>query len=250
MRYLQKIINVFRIIKCLGILQTILFIKNKNKKGIRFQIKPKSYKNLFTLRGGTSDAWVFDMNIIREEYFFFKPKNEVKTIIDAGANIGSASRYFARRFPDAEIVAVEPDSNNFEILLSNCHKNPRINCLEGGVWSKDTKLAVINKKGWKYAFRIKEDIENGNIKGFSIPGIMELMGWDFIDLLKMDIEGSETEVMLNGIDDWSHKIGALIIEIHPDLNSKGAGLLFNAFANRDFDLKYRGENLILIFNDV
>jgi hypothetical protein len=65
----------------------------------------------------------------------------------------------------------------------------------------------------------------------------------------MDIEGSEIELFLNGLETWSTKIGALIIELHPEIDARGAGLLFNAFANRNFDLKYSGENLVLIFHN-
>jgi len=52
------------------------------------------------------------MNIIREEYKVFMPIDSPKTILDAGANIGTASRFFSNQFPDAKIIAIEPDSEN------------------------------------------------------------------------------------------------------------------------------------------
>src|SRR3954454_22620498 len=36
-------------------------------------------------------------------------------IIDGGANIGLATRWFATHFPEAKIVAVEPDPANFAV---------------------------------------------------------------------------------------------------------------------------------------
>lgn len=250
MKFIQGLINVLRTIKYLGVLQTIIYYRWRFKKNKIFQIKVKGYANRFSLRGGTSDSWVFDMNIIREEYSFIKTDRDIKTIIDGGANIGTASRYFNKRFPKAQIVSVEPSGSNFDILTSNTAGIDSITCLKGGLWSKNTNLKIIDDLAWKYALRVIEDKESGDIQAYSITGIMEKMNWDFIDILKLDIEGSELELLSNNLSLWSHKVGMLIIELHPDIESKSAGILFSAFAGRDFDLKYRGENLLLIFNDI
>jgi hypothetical protein len=42
-------------------------------------------------------------------------------IVDVGANIGAASLYAHRAFPDAQIVLVEPDRQNFEL---SCWRMP------------------------------------------------------------------------------------------------------------------------------
>lgn len=249
MNKLHHLIDFFRFLKYLGIRQTILYFKKRNSNNDIFKLKIKNYNDPFFLRGRTSDAWIFDMNIVREEYSFFKPKTEIKTILDAGANIGAASRYFNKRWSKAKIVAIEPATDNYDLLVKNTQNIPAIKCLKGGLWSKDTRLSIIDDKAWKYALRVHEDLANGEIKAYSIASIMKLMEWDFIDLLKMDIEGSEIEVLLNGLDNWCHKIGSLIIELHPAIDMRGAGILFKAFADRNFNLKYRGENLVLIFND-
>src|ERR1700761_5069168 len=40
-------------------------------------------------------------------------------IIDAGANIGAASLYFAATFPRARIIAIEPVRENYDMLVRN-----------------------------------------------------------------------------------------------------------------------------------
>jgi len=40
-------------------------------------------------------------------------------IIDCGANIGCASVWFATQYPKARILAVEPDPDNFRMLVRN-----------------------------------------------------------------------------------------------------------------------------------
>ncbi len=42
-----------------------------------------------------------------------------KLIIDAGANVGFASLWFLQRFPNTEIIAIEPESSNCEMLKKN-----------------------------------------------------------------------------------------------------------------------------------
>ncbi len=109
------------------------------------------------------------MNIIREEYKVFMSMESPKTILDAGANIGTASRFFSNQFPKAEIIAIEPDSENYEILIKNTEYNKNIQCLKGGLWSSDTNLSIVNDDEWKYAIRVKEDALEGEINAFSIP---------------------------------------------------------------------------------
>jgi hypothetical protein len=66
---------------------------------------------------------------------------------------------------------------------------------------------------------------------------MELMQWDLIYVLKMDIEGSKSEMLLYDLDAWHNKIWVLMIELSSAIDTRGAGILFKAFPNRNFDLK-------------
>ena len=40
--------------------------------------------------------------------------------------------FFSNQFPKAEIIAIEPDSENYEILIKNTEYNKNIQCLKGG----------------------------------------------------------------------------------------------------------------------
>lgn len=246
MKRLLQFADIFRTIKYLGIFQSISYFFFKNKKNKKLKFKVKNYKNNFTIRCGTSDPWVFDMNILREEYKGFIQKSP-KTILDGGANIGGASRYWHKQYPEATIIAVEPDPENFEILTENTSEISKISCVQGGIWSSDTKLSFENDKAWKYSLQVVEDNINGKIQAYSIPSLMEKFNWDFIDVLKLDVEGSEVEILSKNTEPWIDKIGTLILELHPDIDYRCSRILFKAFSNRDFILKWRGENLILIF---
>ena len=47
------------------------------------------------------------------------PLNSIKTILDLGANIGFYTVPFRYLQPNARIVAIEPDKENFAMLLKN-----------------------------------------------------------------------------------------------------------------------------------
>ena len=47
------------------------------------------------------------------------PKNSIKTILDLGANIGFCSVGFRFFQPNARIIAIEPDKNNYNMLVKN-----------------------------------------------------------------------------------------------------------------------------------
>ncbi len=64
-------------------------------------VQPAGIKNTLHLRLRTSDVSVCDCVLLRQQYAIdlsFSPK----IIVDAGANIGMASIYYAHRYPDAE----------------------------------------------------------------------------------------------------------------------------------------------------
>jgi len=61
-------------------------------------------------------------------------KREARTIVDLGANIGLASRFFAEIFPNATLVCVEPNPPNIAILRKNVATlGGRVRIIEGAV---------------------------------------------------------------------------------------------------------------------
>src|ERR1700730_4260267 len=79
-----------------------------------FQLQPKGARQPILLRGGTSsDSAVFRQIFIEQEYQSLFGMPDVKCILDLGANTGLASVAFLNRFPNAQVVAVEPDPDNY-----------------------------------------------------------------------------------------------------------------------------------------
>src|SRR5262245_30159398 len=71
------------------------------------------------LRTKGADIYTFNEIIVNDVYGFCKNINNIKYIIDIGANIGIATRLFAAQYPGCRIMAVEPDRDNYALLQKN-----------------------------------------------------------------------------------------------------------------------------------
>jgi hypothetical protein len=61
------------------------------------------------------------------------PSCPVRTIIDAGANIGDETVRFRHFHPEARIVAIEAEPANFAILRKNCGQDDNIVLINQGL---------------------------------------------------------------------------------------------------------------------
>lgn len=220
---------------------------------LRVKIRPygaifiNRYHTTFFLRKNTSDYYTFDQVFLRDQYNFSFPF-DIKTIIDAGANNGMAAVYFSKKYPQASIVSIEPSTENFEVLKKNTNDYPNIIAFCKGVWNKDVHLKIINIDGVKNAFMVAETSADdpAGIPAISIQSIKEEQGWATIDLLKLDIEGSEKEVFESNYETWLPVTKAVVIELHDFMKKGCARSFFKAISQYDFSFDMRDENLIMI----
>src|SRR5438477_11598669 len=108
----------------------------------------------------TSDGKVFYQVFARLEYSCVDELKDVKLIIDCGANVGYSSAYFLSRFPDAKLIAVEPDSGNFQMLQRNLAPyGDRVRLVQSGVWSHSCGLVISEERfgdGGEWAIQVRE----------------------------------------------------------------------------------------------
>ena len=216
------------------------------------QIKVAFIKHPFRIRlNNKADSATFNEVILRQEYLLKLPFTP-KTIIDGGANIGLTSIYLASRFPQAEIVSIEPDSENFKLLSDNTSRYPNITPIQSAIWHTSTYLRVYDTGLGANSYRVEESAaeEQGAFKAMGISDIIKQKGWDTIDVLKLDIEGSEKQVFADGYEEWLPKTKVLMVETHDRFIKGTSRSVFKTMALYNFSCLLKGFNLLFINDDL
>ena len=217
----------------------------KIKKGNYDSFRLKKLQHPFSMRKNPYDYATFEEVLLREDYnidFGFEPQ----TIIDGGANIGLTSVFFANKFPNANIVAVEPEKENFQMLQKNTNSYSNISLLNAGIWDHNTFLSVVDEGKGNNAFTVKEvpvNTENA-IKALSVYEIMKQQDWSTIDILKLDIEGTEKNIFEKNYESWLPFVRVLIVELHDRMIEGSSEAVFNTISKYNFSKEIKGENHI------
>jgi len=204
------------------------------------------------LRAGTSDVAVFNQVFVEREYELPHLPEEAKTIIDLGANIGLTSIFFALKYRRANILSVEPDSDNFMKLVANIsHLGNRIKPLNGAAWSRNGNLSLIKQGAnemnlGSWGFRVSPEIDEKSfeVKCFSMPTLIGQIDGGSIDILKIDIEGSEKEIFTHSPEKWIGKIKMIVIETHDRFQPGCELAVREAVKGKFLELERSGELLI------
>jgi FkbM family methyltransferase len=128
--------------------------------------------------------------VIRNEYGLRHRLDEVKTILDIGANIGFFSVAARGRYPRAKIHAYEPNPRVIEILESNASPlGIEVHAEAVGMRDGQTSMLEVGDSNQART----QASEKGEIPQVSLEKAIERLG-GMVDLLKLDCEGAEWEI--------------------------------------------------------
>jgi len=191
------------------------------QKSELIELHLKGLSHSVYLRNKTYDTNIFYQIFIQED-LFLKKEEGISIIIDCGANIGLATLYFLRAFHTAKIIAIEPENDNYNLLLKNTENYSNVSALRIGLFDEDCDLSVIDIGEGEASYRLMHKPAKGKVIQTivcrSIDSLMEELGIDKIDILKMDIEGSEKECLLAPKMEWLEKTKYLLMEIHENIH--------------------------------
>lgn len=169
---------------------------------------------------GRKEDWVAIREVlVEDEYSCIErlfPRGASPRVLDLGANIGSFALRVFLRYPAARVASVEAADDTFEVLEANRRANPSSNweVLKYGVWRDDGPLTLM-RRGLSVGHRVIEGAGDEAVQGISLPTLLGSLGWDQVDLIKMDIEGGEDAVVPAALE-VLRRTRFLIIEIHSD----------------------------------
>lgn len=169
--------------------------------------------------GAFLDAYA---EVFGEDVYRFETALTSPYIIDAGANLGLASCYFKKRFPQAEIVAFEPDPRMQELFRWNMAANGFDDVrLEACALSETDGVARFHGD---LSSESPHALGNSLLSGWgmqqpssSFIGVPTKRLSSFLDrpveLLKLDIEGAELGVLREAASRL-HVVKGIRMEIH------------------------------------
>ena len=187
-----------------------------------YELRPGPDAPVLRLR--SNDMVVMEVYGGRPYELDYSPIGPVRSVLDIGANVGAASAFLAARFPEAKIVAVEPNPFTFELLEENLRR-----VAPGGI---AINAAIVPSPG---RYRLEAGTSPSNDKvipadGASADGRLgtltmnELLDkhlHDGVDLVKLDIEGGERALLERAVE-WAPRVGALVAETHEPLTPERA----------------------------
>lgn len=136
------------------------------------------------------------------------PQNEIKSIVDIGANQGIFLLAARKRFPKSILQAYEPNINLSRFLSFNC-KEVGAECYYEAVTAEDCKV-VLEFADSDLETQV-EKTDEGNVIGTSLKTVIARAGGR-IDLLKIDCEGGEWELL--GLRNEWKKVRYITMEYH------------------------------------
>ena len=219
----------------------------ENRPGeIRIYLRPISQE--VVIRRQTTDLQCLEKVFIAREYnspFRLSPR----VIVDAGANVGMATLFFAREYPQARIVAIEPASSNFDLLKRNCEGIPNVTLIRAAMWPENCELKIKNPTAEAWAFIVSDENcgsdSSPRTPAITVPDILHRLNVDHIDLLKIDIEGSELQLFSKNSEKWLSQVHFIVIELHDRIAPGCSRAFYSALVSRQFSQEIRGENIFV-----
>lgn len=202
-------------------------------------------------RLNTTDASIYWQIFINNEYDLTLGM-QPKLIVDAGANVGYSAIYFARKFPEARIVVIEPEPSNFEVLLKNTSRYSNIFPLKKALWHRSGNLtffippagrAGAQKDGFHVAVGQEPESNTFEVECITIQEILQEADANHLDILKIDVEGAEKEIFQNA-EAWIEDVDVIIAEMHDRIIPGCSRAFYGATKSFKYEF-HKGENIVV-----
>jgi FkbM family methyltransferase len=160
--------------------------------------RTRDHRAAYHVRHGTRDVGIFSEIFIAGEY---EPPSAVLAVLgsagdavrvlDLGANVGLFAAFCRWRWPNASIVALEPDPDNFAVLRQTAAANAGIACVHGCAGPHAGSVRFV-------AGHFAESyvaVDDADPSAIDVPCLDAFELAASVDLVKIDIEGSEWDLL-------------------------------------------------------
>jgi FkbM family methyltransferase len=196
-------------------------------------LPPFRLRNGLTIYHGPGDpAWAVFREIFLKDCYvvpeFYSP-SPGDTVVDCGANIGCFALYMSSLAPGIRLFCFEPGAKTFERLQFNIAANRlqnQVAAFRAAIWDREAiqELRLVSVSGDASIFTRPDHptLSTQLVPCISLPKAFSKYGVEEVDLLKIDVEGSELEILRGASDlDWG-RVRRVVMECH-DFIRPGVG---------------------------
>ena len=178
---------------------------------------PGAIREFFTSRAFSVPCHQLNSAVKRYQPYF-------ATILDVGANIGQFALAATLYFPDAKIYSFEPVPDVFKVLQENINKNPKIEAFNCALGNQHGQILFHRNEYTRLSSALQIDENNDNIRynerKFSVINVDIFRLDEFYKnmdiqppvLLKIDVQGMETDVLL-GCKHFLDQVDFILCEV-------------------------------------
>ena len=120
--------------------------------------------------------------------------------------------------------------------------------LRGALWSAAGCVPLTNRvDGGAWSFTIGQNAQASlpaTVNAYPVTQLLEMAGRNQIDILKLDIEGSERERFSKNTD-WLDHVSVIIIELHDRFQPGCAKAVYQKLVECRSHQEVRGENILI-----
>jgi FkbM family methyltransferase len=141
----------------------------------------------------------------------------IQTIVDAGAHVGGTTLWFAARYPNARILAIEPHPDTLTRLHENTQQYPKVEVVAAALHDKDGHVDLFGgDQSWAASLVPAKNLRICHqVPAITLDRLVDEHNLERIDILKLNIEGSETAVLRStGV---LHRVHTIVFEYHDEL---------------------------------
>ncbi|MCW3476584.1 FkbM family methyltransferase [Limobrevibacterium gyesilva] len=181
--------------------------------------------------------------IFRDGAYAFPMRATPARILDLGAYAGYAAVYLACRFPAAEIACAGPCPGSFRLLTLNTTPYRNIRAMNLAAWHSNTRLGVAARYFGDWGTQLQDQMPDADrtLPACTVGEILRRLGWDQVDFVKCDIEGSERAVFADSSQRWLHTLDVLAIETHDTIAAGCSEAVANCFDPAFYEHARHGE---------
>jgi FkbM family methyltransferase len=152
-------------------------------------------------------------SIFCDRIYDFESENPAPRILDLGANIGLSILFFKEIYPQAQIIALEPDPQLFSYLKHNIYGNgyEDVDLRDQAAWHCNTMIPFNASLADDGHIILNDTLSKETlVKAIDISQLLSAYRFDFI---KMDIEGAE-KFVLPACQPYLESVQYVFVEYH------------------------------------